>query len=69
MPAHEIYVKMPTKIVLNKDTEFEVYSDDNKLGTLKISKGSVEWVKAGDTYGYHLSWEEFDEIMSKHGVK
>ena len=25
--SHEIYMTMPTRIVLDKDTDFEVYSD------------------------------------------
>ncbi|MEW6614803.1 MAG: hypothetical protein AB1401_04995 [Thermodesulfobacteriota bacterium] len=69
MPTHEIYMNMPTKIVLNKDTDFEIYSDGNKLGTLKISKGTIEWAPANYTYGFHLSWKEFDEIMQKHGYQ
>ena len=56
MPEHEIYMTMPTKIVLNKDTDFDIYSDGKMLGTLKISKGSIEWRSANLTYGYHLSW-------------
>lgn len=67
MPEHEIYMTMPTKTVLNKDTNFEIYSDGNKLGRLKVSKGTVEWVPANYSYGYHLSWEEFDEIIKKKG--
>ncbi|MCX5805221.1 MAG: hypothetical protein NT010_04005 [Proteobacteria bacterium] len=69
MPTHEIYMTMPTKIVLNKDTDFEVYSDDEKLGTLRISKGTIEWVPSTYSYGYHLSWEEFNEIMQNHGYR
>lgn len=69
MPEHEIYMTMPTKIVLNKDTDFDIYSDGNMLGTLKISKGSIEWRSAKLTYGYHLSWEQFDDIMKKEGYK
>jgi hypothetical protein len=65
--AHEIYMTMPSRIVLNKDTEFEVWSHGNKLGTLKISKGTIEWAPANYSYGYHLSWEKFDEIMQRDG--
>lgn len=67
MPTHEIYMTMPTKIVLNKDTEFEVYSDGGALGTLKVSKGTVEWRPKGFTYGFHLDWEKFDQVMQNEG--
>lgn len=64
---HEIYMTMPTKTVLNKDTDFEVYSEGAILGTLKVSKGSVEWRPKNYTYGFHLDWEKFDELMQKEG--
>ncbi len=67
MPRHDIYLTIPPKTVLNKDTEFDVYSDDSVLGTLKVSKGSIEWRPANHKYGFHLSWEEFDKIMQKNG--
>lgn len=69
MPEHEIYMSMPTKIILNKDTNFDVYSDGNKLGTLKISRGSIEWRSTNLTYGYQLSWEQFDQIMKEKGYR
>ena len=67
MATHEIYMTMPTKMVLNKDTDFEVYSDEAVLDTLKVSKGSVEWRPKGFTYGLHLDWEKFDQLMRKEG--
>ncbi len=56
MPERDIYMTMPTKIVLNKDTEFDVYSDGAMLGALKISKGTVEWRPRGHSNGFHLGW-------------
>lgn len=67
MAAHEINMTIPSKLVLNKDAEFEIYSDGAKLGTLKISRGSIEWLPSNHQYGYHLSWEDFDSMMRKNG--
>ncbi len=69
MATHEINMTIPPKMVINKDAEFEIFSDESKLGTLKISKGTVEWLPANYQYGYHCSWEDFDEIMQKHGTR
>ena len=69
MPTHEINMTIPTKVVLNKDAEFEVFSDGSRLGALKISKGSVEWLPAKHSYGFHCSWEDFDSIMKENGIK
>ena len=67
MSAHDIYVAIPEKSVLNKDVVFDVYSDKNKLGTLKISKGSVEWAPSNFANGFHLVWEQFDRMMRELG--
>ena len=67
MSTHDIYMAMPEKTVLNKDVVFDVYSDNSKLGTLKISKGSVEWAPANFVRGFHLEWEHFDDLMREHG--
>ncbi len=67
MPKHDIYLTIPPKTVLHKDTEFDVYSDDSMLGTLKVSKGSIEWRPANHIHGYHLSWEEFGRLMQENG--
>ncbi len=69
MAEHEIYFEVPSKTLLNKDAVFEVYSGKDKLGNLKVSKGSIEWVPAKHTYGHHLSWEKFDSLMKEHGKK
>ena len=39
------------------------------LGTLKVSKGSVEWGPKNFTYGFHLDWEKFDQLMQKEGIQ
>lgn len=69
MPKHEINMTMPSKIVLNKDIEFEIYSDGLKIGTLKISKGSLEWLPSNHQYGYHCNWEKFNELMVENGIR
>ena len=67
MPKHELHLTIPPKTVLNKDAECDVYSDNEMLGTLKISKGSLEWRPKNHQNGFHLTWEEFSQIMQKEG--
>lgn len=47
---------------------FEIFSDGLRLGTLKISKGSIEWFASGHQYSYHLTWKDFDNIMRENGT-
>ena len=69
MAEHDIYFEIPSGTLKNKDAIFEIYSDNEKLGNLKVSKGSIEWVPANHTNGYHLAWETFGELMEKNGGK
>ena len=69
MATHEINMTIPSKLVLNKDAEFEIYSDGAKLGTLKISRGTIEWLPSNHQSGYHFSWEDFDIIMRENGSR
>ena len=67
MSTHDIFMAMPEKVVLNKDVVFDVYSDKSKLGTLKVSKGTVEWAPSNFVHGFHLVWEHFDKLMREYG--
>ncbi len=69
MSIHDIQMSIPEKMVMNKDAVFDVYSDRNKLGSLRISKGTVEWAPANFAHGFHLQWEQFDRLMREFGSK
>jgi hypothetical protein len=65
---HDVAFSVPQKFVLSKDVEFNVKSDERKLGTLLVSKGNIEWVPASNTVKkYRLSWERFAEVMETSG--
>ena len=67
MVKHRLYLRMPAKALLHKDAELDVYSNDRRLGTLKMSKGSIEWLPANHHSGYHLTWEAFGALMEENG--
>ena len=47
MPRHDVEMKIPTtKMVLHADVIFEVRSDDEKLGELHVSQGSIDSINA-----------------------
>jgi hypothetical protein len=69
MPVHELTCRVPASIVVNKDLVIEIRSDDELLGNLHISRGSIDWAPANTTTrGRTLSWERFDELMRLHGT-
>lgn len=68
MPTHEVSINLHTKIVHSKDVEFEIKSDESKLGTLLISKGNIEWIPVGNSVNkQRLSWEKFADLMLENG--
>jgi hypothetical protein len=68
MPTHDITFEIPKKLVLSKDIQFEVKSDGCKLGSLLISKGSIDWIPANTSvWKYRLPWEGFADLMKKSG--
>lgn len=65
---HEIRMKIPNNVeVKNKNVEFDVFRDGEKLGTLLVSKGSIEWLPAyaKSESGRPLGWERFAQVMKE----
>jgi hypothetical protein len=68
MPQHEIEMSLPAQTVNNTDVEVSVWSDGNKLGSLKISKGTIDWMPSPNSKThFKMSWERFDEVMKEKG--
>ncbi|MGC2425032.1 MAG: hypothetical protein WA666_11850 [Nitrospirota bacterium] len=69
--AKGVFFTIPKRLLGPTDVEFTVDNDGKALGTLKVSRGSVEWKPGikGQVYGYHLSWEKFAELMAEYGKK
>ena len=54
-------MRIPTsKVVLHADVVFEVWSDDKKLGELRVSQGGVDWRPGNAQIAAKLRWEQFD---------
>lgn len=67
MPAHELQIELPRKVILNSDVVIEVRSGPTKIGELRVSRGSLDWVPTKHQSAYRLSWERFDAVMKDHG--
>jgi hypothetical protein len=70
MAEHVVRVKVPMRVeVLSKDLEVQVKGDGHVIGTLKISKGSLDWRDASDQLSRVLKWEKFAKLAVEHGQK
>lgn len=61
--AHDVKFSIPERSLGQSDVEFDVWKDDVKLGTLKISKGSLVWFPFGTSVGHRIDWSKFDSLM------
>ena len=68
MPEHGIKVHLTQPLdVLNADLVIQIDSDQEKLGELRISRGSIDWVPRGAKLPLSLEWERFDQVMRENG--
>ncbi len=65
MPTHDVYATLPYALLGKKDAFFVIYQDKKKLGTITISKGSIEWYPKNAKQAYTFSWSEFDKMIKK----
>ena len=67
MPRHDVRFTVPERRLGNSDIEFEIYSDDERLGQLSVSKGAVVWRHANKKLGVVMDWSTFDRVMQREG--
>jgi hypothetical protein len=65
--THEIKFRIPECELNSVDANFEVFEDDVKIGTLHVSKGSVDWRPKGPSNWYCMDWAKFGELMKANG--
>jgi hypothetical protein len=66
--AHKVTMKQPKDHLVNADVEFIVRSDDKKIGTLKVSKGNLVWVPAGNSLkSYRIPWRDLTQAFKDSG--
>ena len=66
MATHNVYATLPNAQLRNKDAFFKIYRNGKKLGTITISKGSIEWYPANAKQPYTMRWLQFDKMIKKY---
>jgi len=67
MARHIVRFTIPERPLGNSDIEFNVYSDDERLGVLKVSRGAIVWRHANKRLGHVMDWDAFDRVMRREG--
>lgn len=63
MAKHSITFLQSAQEVLRSDVTFFVQRDGEKLGELKISKGTIDWKPKNKQRSIKWSWDKFAEMM------
>ena len=53
--AHYVTFTVPERELGNADIEFHAWNDDEKVGTLRVSKGALEWFPKDSKKGRKLT--------------
>ena len=64
MPVHKIDLALPEVDVSGVDIRLVIYSDNERLGRLRISKGTVDWYPRHSRVVRRYTWEQFAELMT-----
>ena len=67
MPVHKVELSLPATDVQHSDVIVNVWSDDELLGKIFISRGSIDWRPGKHQTMFSLEWERFDEVMREAG--
>lgn len=67
--AHKLKMKIDSAVpIVNTDVKIEVFIDSAKHGTVKISRGSIDWLpKNASTRGFRMTWRRFSQLMMEQG--
>ena len=67
MPKYEVELTIPNDISVGiTDVVFRVTEDTRRLGTVRISRGAIDFTKRGGQR-FRLSWPDFAELMEQEG--
>ncbi len=63
LPKHHIEISLPTKPLKNVDTMISIWSDGEKLGEMRVSRGTLDWKSARKKSAKSISWERLAELL------
>ena len=61
------WATLPATDIQSTDVNVAVWSDNELLGELRLSRGSVDWRPAHHQAVWTMEWERFDEVMRANG--
>ena len=68
MAKHSLKLNLPSTEIANSDVIIDVFQDGKKHGTLKISKGAIDWHPKNANSPISLNWTQFDKIIKNYDL-
>ncbi len=65
--AHKVAFSIPERQLGKRDIVFRVSKDDALFGTLRVSKGGVDWFPLKKQLGYGFDWSRIDRLFRTAG--
>jgi hypothetical protein len=65
--AHNVAFSIPERQLGKRDIVFRVRKDGSLFGTLRISKGGVDWFPVKKQLGYGFNWTQIDSLFQTKG--
>lgn len=65
--AHDVAFSTPDRRLGKQDIVFRVRKDGALFGTLRVSKGGVDWFPANKQLGYGFNWTQIDNLFQTKG--
>jgi hypothetical protein len=65
--AHQVAFSVPERQLGKRDIVFRVSKNDALFGTLRVSKGGVDWFPLKKQLGYGFDWSRIDRLFRKEG--
>ncbi|KRA37910.1 MULTISPECIES: hypothetical protein [unclassified Nocardioides] len=63
MASHKVAFQQSTRDVLHSDLTFTIHRDGEKLGELRISKGTIDWKPKSKQRAIKWNWDKFAATM------
>jgi hypothetical protein len=64
--AHEVVFRVPNRSLGKEDIIFDIFDEEGKLGSLRVSKGGVDWRPAHGKLAYRARWLAFSKVMTEN---
>jgi len=65
--AHNVAFSIPERQLGKRDIVFRVRKDGSLFGTLRISKGGVDWFPVKKQLGFGFNWSQIDSLFQTKG--